>query len=130
MQYSGQTQIAQALSEKSELWRIIVGFFLATAIYLGLLIVAFFCIALLTDISQTASIVAELRSMDAPRSVLLALYSFSAMIFGVTLASWVLHRQSIFKMVGQPKIIFYDFVRVVRILLILNLAVLAAGWGF
>jgi len=130
MKYSPQQSLSEPLRNKSEIWRIITGVFLIAGIYLGLLIATFITIGFVLDDTQLMLFQLELTSLETPRMVLGALYSFLALIISVLLVTWLLHRNSVLRLIGPMAAALHDFGRTFRYLFLLYLVLAVMGWVF
>lgn len=130
MRYHGQQSLSGPLKSRSEIWRTIIGLFLIAGVYLGLLTITFFAVGFILSDEQRLVFELELSTLESPRIVLSALFSFLAMSIAVALVTWILHRSNVLRLIGPLAAATGDFGRVIRILFFLYLALTLLGWIF
>lgn len=113
--YSAHRNFIAPAKPSAALWRLIVGFLSATAIYM-LLNNLFFSAVFSLMGTQAEGFYEQLLSGKTPLAMYLLLGSFALMIVGVSVVTHVLHKRTILTVIGPVHIARTQFFRVVKIL--------------
>jgi hypothetical protein len=111
-----QAFIAPALSS-APVWRVIVGFLAASAIYLLLNNLLFSTLFNMMG-PQNGSFYDDLLTGKTPFAMFLLLGSFGLMVMAVAIVARVLHRRSVASLIGPAQLAIPQFGAVMRILLV------------
>jgi uncharacterized protein len=120
--YSAHQSFIAPAVPTAALWRVIVGFLAASAIYL-LLNNLLFTLVFNVVGPQDSSFFDDLLSGKTPAAMFLLLGSFALMTLGVTIVARVLHQRSFASLIGPLGLAVAQFSAVVRLLVVVSVVI-------
>jgi len=127
--YAAHEALVAPARSSAALWRLIVGFLSATAIYLLLNNLLFAGLFQLAG-PQNEAFYTDLLSGRTPVAMFALLGSFALMIVGVGIATRVLHRRSVLSLIGPLQVALPQFVTVTRMVFLVGVVIfLLPPWG-
>lgn len=128
MLYSAYEPLVSHARARSEIWRLGLGLALIAALFYALNTGYFWTIRAILDPAAWKALGTELGQGSTPRAVTIMLFNFLALTLAIAIVLPILHRRSLFSLVGPLTAVLRDFGKVLVVLAAVNVAFWFLPW--